>query len=243
DHIESSENHQYRQNWHFMPSANAKADGGKVQTAFNNQANITVVSAGVKAEILDGFHSANYGLAAVSSYASYLKTGKAVKLDTVLYPQRAGEEPPELEAINLESQAYQSAVKLSGALNGVYYVNHTGSSDGCFTDGRDIYKTDAKLFYAEGGRIMLADGKSVIKNGEVLLESPRAIPDISIEIKDSVMNIYGDSITVSANPEVAVKIKADGIRRVYINGNEAELLTVGRYIVSAEVTERFAVKK
>ncbi|MGM9937963.1 MAG: alginate lyase family protein, partial [Candidatus Ornithomonoglobus sp.] len=243
DYVEGAENQQYRQNWHFMPSADAKADGGRVQTAFNGKANITIVSTGAKSEILDGYHSANYGLAARSSYASYLKTGKAVKLDTVLYPQRAGEEPTELEAAELESGVDQSAVRLSGALNGIYYVRNTSSSDGSFADGTDSYSTDAKLFYAEGGRIILAHGKSVIKNGKILLESPRAIPDISIVIKDGVMNIYGDSITAAENPEDAVKIKADGIRRVHINGNAAELLTVGRYIVSAEVIEKFAVKK
>ncbi|MGN1115854.1 MAG: heparinase II/III-family protein, partial [Candidatus Ornithomonoglobus sp.] len=235
DYVESSENQQYRQNWHFMPSANAKADGERVQTAFNTQANITIVSAGVKAEILDGYHSANYGLAAVSSYASYLKTGKAVKLDTVLYPQRAGEEPPELEAIDLENGADKSAVKLSGALNGVYYVNHTDSSDGCFTDGRDTYKTDAKLFYAEDGRIILADGKRVIKNSAVLIESPRAIPDISIVIKDGVMNIYGDIITAAASTEDAVKIKADGVIAVYINGKPTDLKKADGYVISASV--------
>lgn len=235
DYVEGQDAAQeYRQNWHFMPSNNAAMTGQTAQTAFHKEANITIVNAGSdSAKIRDGYHSANYGLIANSEYASYGKTGTTVKFDTVLYPQKANQAAPNLTAIDLVPEnTDMSAVKLEGDLDGVYYVKHTDASTGTFKDGNTTYVIDGKMFYTNGTDISIVDGKSAAKDGEVLIESDYSISSASVSVKNGVMNIYGEDLVAAQNAASAIKIKADGIKEVYLNEVKVALRTADGYVVS-----------
>lgn len=167
--VGSDKKQKYRQNWHFMPSSNAFVNGNMAQTTFRNEANITIVNAQTAAELNDGYFSANYGLVAGSRYASFGRSGADVKLDTILYPQRAGVKAPQLSALDLAPDENGiSAVKFSGAVDAVYYVRNGAEGDGSFICDGKTYATDAKMLFIADGKVSIVGGSYVLEDNEII---------------------------------------------------------------------------
>ncbi len=229
DYVDGETADEYRQNWHFMPASRAYADGDAARTAFRSGANITIVNAGGAAEIKDGYHSANYGLVADSKYASYARKGRTVKFDTVLYPTRSG--TAELKAYELApGDVSKSAIRLEGAVDGIYYVKNTDKSDGVITNGTDSFATDAKLMYYSGGTTILCGGSMLSLNDERILEYSGEIPGIAVTVRDGAMYIYIGKTDTTNKSGGIIKIKNDGIDKVYINDAPAKTDVSDGYI-------------
>lgn len=222
DYVTGSQSREYRQNWHFMPSSNAEIDGNTATTNFYNEANITIANAGSDTALIrDGFHSADYGLVAASKYASYGKTGTEVKLDTVLYPRRAGEEADVAVTDLAENDNSKAALEIT--VDGdasYYYVKNTDDADGVFGD----YKTDAKMAYVfEKSRnkkdISIVNGKNL----EGMIESKNNITSMNVKYEYGNVYITGENLVPDTTNSAVFMNLGDEISTVYLNGEEIDV--------------------
>jgi len=230
DYVEGNSNTQeYRQNWHFLPSSNAVMSGNTAKTNFAGRANITIAAgSAASAEILDGYHSANYGLVANSKYASYSKTGKNVKFDTLLYPTRAGEQADITVSELAAEDLAHGAISIKGeGIDAVYYVKNNDSTDGRIGDSGT---TDAKMVYMskDYSSVIMVDGTYVSdSSGAKMIEGNTKIPSMSVKKNGSTLEIVGDKLLPAAETGAAIKIKMNGITSVMLNGEPVELKTDG----------------
>ncbi len=234
DYVTGGTSREYRQNWHFMPSSNAEMNGNVATTNFYNEANITIANAGSNTALIrDGFHSADYGLVAASKYASYGKTGKEVKFDTVLYPTRAGEEADIAVTDLAENDNSKAAVEITvDGDTSYYYVKNTDDADGAFGN----YETDAKAAYVSDGYIALVDGTNI----EGLVESNNRITSMAVTYDGEVIRIDGENLVPCTDMENAIAIAATGgVTNVYLNGKDVAYDMKGGYVYavrSADIT-------
>ncbi len=233
DYVTGTTAKNYRQNWHFLPSSNAKAGNGVISTAFDGKANIVMASAGATADLATGVHSADYGLATQCEYGRFEKSGTAVKFNTILYPTRVGE-TADVSAEDLaQNDVNKGAAKFTVDGNTLYYyVKNTDSADGSFGD----YTTDAKMAYASDGEYGLVGGKS-LKNGESdIIASDLQIASIAVESDGSAVSITGESLTATNNKEQAIKIYAPDATTVTLNGESVvDFVKEGDYIYAVGV--------
>ncbi len=231
DYVKGNTSRAYRQNWHFLPLSNAEivADG-VVKTNFYNTANVTVSAASsTSTDIKDGYHSITYGVVTPSEYASFEKTGTNVKFDTLLYPERAGEDVEAYLTDLAEDDVTKAAVKVTvDGEDAYYYVKNTDGADGKFGD----YITDAKMAYVSDTEYMLADGKVI--SGRI--ESPNSVVSIGVEINDGVVEISGEKLQPSTDKAGAIKIYAPGATSVMLNGENVEFTQDGDYIYAVAST-------
>ncbi len=231
DYVVGNTERAYRQNWHFLPLSNAEiTEDGTVKTNFYNKANVTVSAASSEvAQIKDGYHSITYGVVTPSEYASFEKVGTNVKFDTLLYPERAGEDIEAYLTDLAEDDISKAAVKMT--VNGedsYYYVRNTDVSDGKFGD----YITDGKMAYVSENEYMLADGKVI----EGKIESPNKVVSVGVEINEGVVTINGEKLQHSTDTTQAIKIYAPRATSVILNGEGVEFNKIGDYIYAAAST-------
>ncbi len=235
DYVTGSASYTMRQNWHFMPSSNAAANGNVVSTAFYNAPDITVAAASAdSATVESGYHSADYGLVAESEYASFEKTGSTVKFDTVLYPDRANVDT-EVSVTDLaEDDTTKAAIKITidDEEDAYYYVRNTSDSDGTFGS----YSTDAKMAYVSGSEYMIADGKSI--TGKI--ESASTIISMGVTIDENGnVAINGEKLIADSDSSTAIAIYAPDVNLVTLNGENVTFTQSGDYIyaVASAVAE------
>ncbi len=224
DFVEGNTDRAYRQNWHFLPLSGATiTEENAVRTNFEEKANVTVSAASSESvQIKDGYHSITYGVVAPSKYASFEKTGKAVKFDTLLYPERAGEETVAYLTDLAENDLSKVAVKMTvDGEDSYYYLKNTDDADGKIGE----YETDAKMAYISKNEYMLIEGKQI--SGKI--ESPNGIVSMGVEIGSEVV-ISGEKLTASTDKNSAIRIYAPEAESVLLNGEEVEFTKDGDYI-------------
>lgn len=241
-------NQKYNQNWHFLPSSNAKADGQNITTDFYGKANVILANADAdaKASVEDGYFSADYGLVAASKYGSFSKTGADVKFGTVLYPVKAGESAA-VTAKDIAADINSSAIEFTvDGKKSTLYVKNTDSATGEF----GAYKTDAKMAYVNDNTAALVNG-TTITGGAVEIKSPLPISDIYVSVDGDTLIVSGDNLMATTDETVAAAIKADGVTTVILNGEEVDdmatnadgILAVGvASVVKTETIEIEALK-
>ncbi|MGN1098677.1 MAG: heparinase II/III family protein, partial [Clostridia bacterium] len=217
----SNASQEYRQNWHFLPSNNAVANGSMVKTNFYKKPNIVIANAGAGGTVRSGYHSADYGLVANSEYASFSKTGDVVKFDTVLYPTDTGESADITVTDLAPDDNSKAVIEIGGDVNGVYYVKNADASDGKF----DNYKTDAKMAYVINNEYAMANGKTLDGQDGSLISSPAAVDSIRLSVSGDTLYVDGENLVAAKNEETAVKINVGAVSKVYLNGEEVELKT------------------
>lgn len=225
DFVEGNTDRAYRQNWHFLPLSGAEiSKDNTVRTNFEEKANVTVSAASSEStQIKDGYHSITYGVVAPSKYASFEKKGKVVKFDTLLYPERAGEEVEAYLTDLAENDLNKAAVKMTvDGEESYYYLKNTDEADGKFAE----FVTDAKLAYVSHSEYMIVEGKKI--SGKI--ESPNAIASMGVELKDGEVIINGEKLVASTDTSSAIKIYAPDAQKVVFNGTEVEFTKDGDYI-------------
>ncbi len=217
DYVTGTASRDYVQNWHFLPSSNASVNGNVISTDFYNKANVTLAPASAdSAAVKSGYHSADYGLASVSEFAAFQKTGATVKFDTLLYPTKAGESASVTATDLAPSDSSKGAVQLSGDVNAYYYVKNTDSADGIFGE----YTTDAKAAYVEDNMTALVDG-TYVKGANISIESEAQLESVSATLADGTLAIEGENLMANSTDE-AMDITAAGVSKVTLNGEEIE---------------------
>jgi len=215
----SNANQEYRQNWHFLPSNNASMEGNVAKTNFYKKANITIAVADAQdAQIRKGYHSANYGLVAESEYASYSKTGSEIKFDTVLYPTKAGEDVDFTVTDLAANNKNKSLIKIEGDINGIYYAKNTVFSDGVISEDE---KTDAKMAYInlDDDSISVVDA-TYFEGADFEIRAKDRINSAYFKVSGDVLEIESDSLYETTDANYAAQIKADGVSKVVLNGEE-----------------------
>lgn len=224
DFVEGNTDRAYRQNWHFLPLSGATIEDNTVRTNFEGKANVAVSAASSEnTQIKDGYHSITYGVVTPSKYASFEKKGKVVKFDTLLYPERAGEEATAYLTDLAEEDFTKVAVKMTvDGEESCYYLKNTDEADGEFGE----FITDAKMAYVSDNEYMLMEGKML--SGKI--ESPNSIVAIGVEIANSEVIINGEKLTASTDKGSAIKIYAPEAESVLLNDEEVEFTREGDYI-------------
>lgn len=221
DYVTGSNSREYRQNWHFMPSSNATMNGNTAETDFYNEANITIVSSGSdNAAIRDGFHSADYGLVAASKYASYSKTGSTVTFDTILYPQKPGENKVVTITDRSAGRNSNTAVEITiDNKHSYYYVKNNDSATGVFSG----YETDAKMAYVTEDEdfVAIVDGSKI----SGLIESNDVISAMGLSFDGETLDITGENLIACDDIESAIAINKPDVVRVTLNGEEIPFKT------------------
>ncbi|MGM9550930.1 MAG: heparinase II/III family protein [Clostridia bacterium] len=231
DYVTGSSSREYRQNWHFMPSSNAEMKDNVATTNFYNEANITIANAGSDSALIrDGFHSADYGLVASSKYASYSKTGSTVTFDTILYPQKPGENKVVTISDRSAGRNDNTAIEITiDNKHSYYYVKNNDSATGAFSG----YETDAKMAYVTEDEdfIAIVDGSKI----SGLIESENTITAMSLSVADGVLEI--ESKNLVADTENAIAITMDGITSVTLNGEEIPFNAVDGVVYAVRSTD------
>lgn len=231
DYVKGNTSRTYRQNWHFMPSNNAAAEGNTITTNFYNKANIVVANgdSSASAAVRDGYFSADYGLVAKSEYASFEKIGSEVKFATVLYPTQPGQ-TAEVTATDISASNNSTALEFNAdGLKGTLYVKNNDNADGKF----GAYETDAKAALVTNKATMLVGGTKVT-GGNIEIISDNVVDSvIAGNGVRGLLAISGDSLVPVTDKSKAIKIKADGINVVELNGEVVDFETDGEYIYAA----------
>lgn len=235
DYISGSANNTYRQNWHFMPSNNAAANGNTITTDFYNKANIAVVNADADAaaSVRSGYFSADYGLVADSEYASFEKKGSNVGFSTVLKALKPGARNT-VKAVDTASSVDGSAVYVTGDGDISFYVKNTDTADGRF--GK--YVTDAKAaFTGERNGIIygIVSGKKVSSNDTDYIVSSEEIASIGVTVDNGSVAISGEKLRPSTDKNTAIKLYAPDAVNVTLNGKQARFAKDGDYIYAAAI--------
>lgn len=241
DYVTGAASKTYNQNWHFLPSSNATVNDGAISTAFAGRANISMASAGAAASVKKGVHSADYGLATVSEFGAFAKTGKDVKFNTLLYPTRPGEEASVAAEDLAPDDASKGAVKFTIDGSEVYYyVKNTASADGTFGD----YTTDAKLAYVGDNTLVMVDGTKV-EGGNIQITGTETIDDIYITLNDGVLEISGSNLAENTSKDTTAKISAHGVTSVKLNGKDITFTQDGDdiYAVSVDTVTRIETRE
>lgn len=233
DYVTGSASNTYRQNWHFMPSSNAEADGNTITTNFYQKANIAVANADTDATatVRDGYFSADYGLVAESKYASFEKTGSTVKFSTVLQPAKAGDE---LDVTASDSAAdNNSSAVTSGNMH--FYVENADSADGTFAD----YTTDAGVAFVNDTVLAygIIGGKALSTDAASYISASEEIESIGVIGKDGTVEIYGDTLKANSSKDAAIKLYAPSAEKVLLNGEEIAFTQDGDYIYAVGMVE------
>lgn len=226
----------YRQNWHFMPSNNAKVDGNTVSTNFSGKANVDLYNADsdAAAEIKDGYFSADYGLVAGSQYGSFKKTGEDVKFGTVIVPRKAGEAAANLTVTDGAKDINSSAVSVTGDRNLDFYVKNTDTADGNF--GEYTVDTKAKMAFAGDGLYGLVGGKTLKKGEQDIISSELELASIAVSAQDGAVAISGENLTPTTDKAQAIKIYAGSdAKSVTLNGEDIEFTKDGDYVYAVGV--------
>ncbi|MDO4563868.1 MAG: DNRLRE domain-containing protein [Clostridia bacterium] len=229
----SSSSYTYLQNWHFMPSSNAAANGNNVSTAFADRANITISSPSANASVKDGYHSADYGLAAASKYASFSQNAVSAKFDTILYPTRANENV-NIASQELSSDLDYSAVKFTIDGNESYFYNaHDSISERAF----GAYTYDGKCAYAAADMYIAIGGSNLTHNGVALIECPYSVSDISARINGEALALDGSMLIPSTDESSGIRIYAPNAVSVTLNGIDVPFVRDGDYVIAAAEME------
>lgn len=255
DYVSGSASNTYHQNWHFMPSNNAKADGNTITTDFYNKANIALINADTdaKAQVRDGYFSADYGLVADSEYASFEKTGNTVSFSTVLNPLKSGEKNT-VKAENISGGYDESAVDVTGDGEISFYVKNTDKSSGIFGnyDGNRSgmiyvisasgafcnYRTDAKAAFVgnRNGIIYgIVNGTKVSSGNTDYIDSPKEIASLGVTVNNGNVTISGEKLRAANDTSSAIKLYAPGAVSVTLNGEDVQFTKDGDYIYAAAV--------
>lgn len=219
DYITSTKNQTFRQNWHFMPSGNVKANKSTVSTAFYEKGNISIATAGTPAHIRDGYFSSDYGLVTKSKYASYEKSGTEVKFSTVLLPMK----PHSNIILTATDTARNNASSAVNSLNMNFYVRHTPFADNSF----NTYTTDAQAAFIGNNIYGIVNGTS-LKSDIDYIRSSVNVRSIGV-IKNS-GNVTISIEVLSQNEKHHIKLYAPCTRKVTLNGKEIKFLQDGNYI-------------
>ena len=240
DYVHGNTSRTYRQNWHFMPSNNAKAEGNTITTDFYQKANVDLYNADgdAAAAIRDGYFSADYGLVAKSQYGSFEKTGTDVKFSTLIIPRKAGRESYGFTVADTAKDINSSAVSVTdgGEYDGMaFYVKNTDAADGSFGENT----TDAKMaFNLDNAMFGLVNGSS-LKSGDVeLIASEEELPSIGVVNISNEYRISGENLLPSNDPNTAIKLYApeNGELKVTLNGEEIDDYTrEGDYIYAVGI--------
>ncbi len=232
DYISGEGECTYSQNWHFMPSSNARLIGNTAVTFFYRKANIAVANcdSDARAELLDGYFSADYGVVAKSKYVSFEKNGAQVKFSTVLKPLSSGE-VLDVTARDSARGENESAVYFTDGTNAVsFYVRNADMAGGEFGE----YKTDARAAFVKDGKTQLlyglADGSEIISKDRVYIKAAKTVVSLGVEIDGAAVKIFGEKLVRDSNRATAIKLYAPNSECVLFNGVRTEFVRDGEYI-------------
>ncbi|MBP1963203.1 alginate lyase family protein [Paenibacillus aceris] len=261
DYIRAPEGlHEYRQHWHFLPTANPVLDPvtGQVRTTFHDHlADIQIIPADPEqlseAEIKDGYYSKAFYTVSNSKYAAFTKgiVQGDITYDTILYPTADGE----MHHIEVHRLELSPAVptKIASALQidnigeeghtGYYYLSH--EEDPQRSRRFDAFTFDGKLAYAEKNRdgdirlAIIKSGQTFVHDSTTLISSGQVVNDIAIEWEGTVIKITGSNLAISGNGNAAsaIAIYAPAATIIRLNGESmTDFIVCGNYIYVEGIT-------
>ncbi len=253
DHVESADEkeHNYRQNWHFQPTANITVNEyGQTQTQFKGKANLTVVAVAdngeLAPEICDGYYSATSNVSDVTGtkYVSYNKnTVGDTSFQTLLYPTQVGENVDiQTEVLQTsisapDARAMRAVIKDSNSRETVtnYYIlmDETKKEPAAYGD----FKTDGIMSLSEYinedlSTLILRKG-SYIENtasGRKLLVSPNEVEDVGISIDNTRMDIESTKESLQDLNGLTIYVGNKTISSVTFNKEEVTFGKSGSYV-------------
>lgn len=238
--------HRYEQNWHFLPEANIALNSTSkaTVTAFASGANLTVVPADpqkLTASVRPGYYSPAFYRVSDAKYSSYVKqVAGRTTFDTLLLPASAAADGSvRINRLPVGSltpdQATALDIRFGDGGGSTYYKSWASKATRSF----GTYKFDGKLLYAENNAdgslqsILLYDGSTVVRSGNVVLKSPTAVRDVAVTYDGSTLRIDGNALTASTDPAKAIAITAPKADRVLLNGVPVSFHRSGSVVYAA----------
>ncbi len=175
------------------------------------------------ATIEDGYYSLNS-----KKFLMYEKevqgAGKAT-FDTVLFPIRKNDNTANatVERIDLEKPTDEATAlrittkSVAGEQTGYYYNSYQSAEQTQF----DRFTTNAKTVYIQNDElgnptiVNLYNGSYIGNGPDKLIEVPTCVSDVSVSVKDGVMEV--SSSVDDEKAFIGTKIKARGIKKIYFN--------------------------
>ncbi len=257
DHITSNDalSHNYRQNWHFLPTANASINEyGQAVTNFPIDANLTIANVSeygeLESELCNGYYSKTAQGSSLEEYkyVSYNKDAIGnTSFQTILFPTAPG------KTVDIQTEVLSSSIAVpdARAMRAIikeennketetnYYILLDESKKTEATYGN--YKTDASLSLSEHineklSRIIIRKGSYIesTAEGKYYLKLDSAVEDLGISFEPSKVVIESSKEDTNLTG-LTLFIDKNDVSVVTYNGEEIPFNREGNYIYLGEV--------